>query len=253
MSDTESFVYRFTWDKEDLLTYPWSNHYIKGPDVLTYLEHVVERHDLRKHMSFKTELLAAEWSETEKIWNVDVSTGIRYKVRYLVTALGLLSRQNYPDIPGINSFEGIKCHTAAWDESIELENKRVGVIGCGSTGVQVITQIAQTVKELVCFSRHPQYSVPSGDGPVTPEYRQKINENYDSIVSGVKNSAYGFGFEESTRSYNSFTPEEREQIFEDLWKKGNGFRFLSGGFNDVSISSDFMIVNSPRFSISNAS
>jgi cation diffusion facilitator CzcD-associated flavoprotein CzcO len=241
MSDTESFVYRFTWDKEDLQTYPWSHHYIKGPDVLAYLEHVVERHDLRKHMAFKTELRSAEWSETEKIWNVEVSTGIRYKVRYLVTALGLLSRQNYPDIPGIDSFKGIKCHTAAWDESIELRNKRVGVIGCGSTGVQLITEIAQTVKELVCFSRHPQYSVPSGDGPVTPEYRQTINANYDSIVKGVKNSAYGFGFEESTRSFDSFTPEEREQIFEDLWKKGNGFRFLSGGFNDVSITSDLIV------------
>lgn len=234
MSDTESFVYRFTWDEEDLQTYPWARHYIKGPEVLAYLEHVVKRHDLRKDMIFKTELLSADWSESERIWNVEVSTGVRYKARYLVTALGLLSRQNYPDIPGIESFRGVKSHTAAWNESIELKDKIVGVIGCGSTGVQVVTEIAGTVKELVCFSRHPQYSVPSGDAPVTIEYRQYVNENYDKIVKQVKTSAYGFGFEESTRSFDSYTPTERQEIFEELWKKGNGFRFLSGGFNDVS-------------------
>lgn len=234
MSDTETYVYRFTWDKEDLRTYPWSHHYIKQPDVLAYLEHVVERHNLRKHMVFKTELLSADWSEEEMLWNVDVSTGIRYKARYLVTALGLLSRQNYPDIPGIDLFKGVKCHTAAWDSSIDLDCKRVGVIGCGSTGVQVITEIAKTVKQLVCFQRHPQYSVPSGDGPVSPEYRQEVNANYDEIVKQVKESAYGFGFVESDRSFESFSPEEREETFEKLWRQGNGFRFLSGGFCDVS-------------------
>ncbi|OCK77439.1 cyclohexanone monooxygenase [Lepidopterella palustris CBS 459.81] len=234
MSDTESYVYRFTWDKEDLQTSPWSHHYMRQPDVLAYLEHVVERHNLRKHMEFNTELLSAEWSEKEKVWNIDVSTGTRYKARYLVTALGLLSRQNYPDIPGMESFKGVKCHTAAWDSSIELKDKRVGVIGCGSTGVQVITEIAKTVQHLVCFQRHPQYSVPSGDGPVSPEYRRKVNAHYDEIVRQVKESAYGFGFKESERSFDSFTPKEREEIFETLWKQGNGFRFLSGGFCDVA-------------------
>jgi|TARA_R110002003_G_scaffold111_1_gene9413 cation diffusion facilitator CzcD-associated flavoprotein CzcO len=234
MSDTETYVYRFTWDKEDLQTYPWSHHYIKGPEVLKYLEHVVERHNLRKHMVFNTELQSAMWSEDEALWNIDCSTGIRYKARYVITALGLLSRQNYPDIPGIDKFEGIKCHTARWDPSIELKGKRVGVIGCGSTGVQVITEIAKTVDELVCFQRHPQYSVPSGDAPVSPEYRQEVNANYDTIVQQVKDSAYGFGFVESERSFDSYSTEEQQEIFEKLWSKGNGFRFLSGGFCDVS-------------------
>lgn len=235
MSDTESYVYRYSWDKDDLQTAPWTHHYMKGPDVLKYLEHIVERHDLRKFMDFNTELLSAEWSDSELLWNVDVSTSTRYKTKYLITALGLLSRRNYPDIPGINTFQGKKCHTAAWDKSIDLENKRVGVIGCGSTGVQVITEIAKTVKELVTFQRHPQYSVPSGDAPVTPEYRKDVNARYDQIVAQVKDSLYGFGFKESERSFAEFTPQEREEIFETLWQKGNGFRFLSGGFSDVSV------------------
>lgn len=235
MSDTETFVYRYSWDSDDLQTYPWSHHYIKQPDVLAYLEHVVARHDLRKYMQFNTELLSADWSDDDKVWKVNVSTGTTFRVKYLVTAMGILSRKNYPDIAGIDSFTGTKCHTAAWDPSIELKDKRVGVIGCGSTGVQVITAIAQTVSQLVCFQRHPQYSVPSGDGPVTPEYRQMVNGNYGKIVDQVKNSLYGFGFEESERSFDSFSPEEQQQVFEELWEKGNGFRFLSGGFSDVSV------------------
>lgn len=235
MSDTESFVYRYSWDKEDLQTYPWTHHYVKQPDVLAYLQHVVERHDLRKDMQFNTELISADWDDSSNVWRLKLSTGQTYVVRYLVTALGLLSKANYPDIPGITSFKGQLCHTAAWPEGLDVTGKRVGVIGCGSTGVQVITDVAPRVKSLTCFQRHPQYSVPSGDRPVEPAYREWVNKNYDAIFDQVKTSQVGFGFVESTRPFRSVTsPEEREAIFEDLWQQGNGFKFMFGGFNDIA-------------------
>ncbi|KIW60171.1 hypothetical protein PV05_00409 [Exophiala xenobiotica] len=239
MSDTESFVYRYSWDKEDLVTYPWTHHYVKQPDVLAYLRHVVQRHDLRKDMQFNTELLSADWDESTNHWRVELSTGKTYHVRYLVTALGLLSKANYPDIPGINTFQGRMCHTAAWPEDLDVTNKRVGIIGCGSTGVQVITDIAQRVKSLTCFQRHPQYTVPSGDRPVEPGYREWVNEHYDEIFDQVKNSVVGFGFVESTVPFNSIkTAEEREAIFERLWKQGNGFKFMFDGFSDVATNKE---------------
>ncbi|OAP62691.1 hypothetical protein AYL99_01918 [Fonsecaea erecta] len=235
MSDTESFVYRFSWDKEDLRTWPWSHHYVKQPDVLAYLEHVVERHNLRKDMQFNTELLSAVWNDTSKYWQIELSTGENLKVRYLVTALGLLSKANYPDIPGIDSFRGLKVHTAKWPQGLDLTGKRVGIIGCGSTGVQVITDIASRVKSLTCFQRHPQYSVPSGDRPVDPDYRQWVNANYDAIWEQVRDSTVGFGFVESTIPFKSVTSaEERDTIFERLWEAGNGFRFMFGGFCDIA-------------------
>ena len=235
MSDTESYVYRFSWDKEDLKKYPWTHHYVKQPDVLAYLRHVVERHDLRKDMMFNTELLSAKWDDLSGLWRVELSTGKTLGVRYLVTALGLLSKANYPDIPGINAFEGQKVHTAKWPEGLDITGKRVGVIGCGSTGVQVITDVASKVKSLTCFQRHPQYSVPSGDRPVDPSYRKWVNDNYDAIFDQVKHSAVGFGFVESTVPYASVaSEEEREAIFQSLWDQGNGFRFMFGGFNDIS-------------------
>lgn len=238
MSDTESYVYRYSWDTEDLQSYPWSHHYVKQPDVLKYLEHVIERHGLRKHMQFDTELVGADWDDDAGVWRVEVSTGEIFVVKYLVTALGLLSKANYPDIPGIDSFRGEMCHTAKWRPELRYENKRVGVVGCGSTGIQVITDVASKVKTLTCFQRHPQYSVPSGDGPVSNEYRDYVNHNYTDIMKQVRNSVCGFGFVESKRPFHSVPLEEREQIFEQLWQKGNGFRFMFGGFSDISTDHD---------------
>lgn len=237
MSDTESFVYRYSWDKEDLRTYPWSHHYVKQPDVLAYLEHVVERHDLRRDMQFNTELVSAAWDEESSLWQLELKhDGIvqRSTARYLITALGVLSKANYPDIPGIDSFRGDLCHTASWDTGLDLRNKRVGVIGNGSTGVQVITAIAKDVKQLLCFQRHPQYSVPSGDRPVDPAYRDWVNENYDSIIDQVKNSITGFGFVESEIPFHDIPAADREAIFQSLWDQGNGFRFMFGGFSDIA-------------------
>ena len=234
MSDTESFVYRYSWDKEDLTTYPWSHHYVKQPEVLKYLEHVVDRHDLRKYMQFNTELLSADWNTDASLWRIETSTGQTFMVRYLITALGLLSKAYYPEIKGLDTFKGELTHTAAWRSNLSVEGKNVGVIGCGSTGVQVITEVAKKVKSLTCFQRTPQYSVPSGDRPVSPEYRQYVNNNYDDINAQVRSSICGFGFEESKVPFDSVPPEKREQIFEELWNKGNGFRFLFGGFSDIA-------------------
>ena len=222
------------WDRDDLLNYPWKEHYVKQAEVLAYLKHVVEKHDLRKYMRFDTELLAADWSDSDQRWHITTTGNKKIIARYAVTGLGLLSTTNYPDIPGLESFEGAMHHTAKWPQGFDLSGKRVGVIGCGSTGVQVITEIGGIVKQLSCFQRHPQYSVPSGDKKVTLEERQYMNDNWDSIWHTVRNSITAFGFEESTTSFHDATPEQREATFEDAWQRGNGFRFMFATFNDIS-------------------
>ncbi|KPI36558.1 Baeyer-Villiger monooxygenase [Cyphellophora attinorum] len=237
MSDTESFVYRYSWDEDDLQTYPWSHHYVKQPDVLAYLEHIVAKHDLRRDIQFKTELVSATWNKNNSRWQVELEhegTIQQHNVKYLITALGVLSKPNYPDIPGIDTFSGTLCHTAAWPKDLDLHNKRVGIIGNGSTGVQVITAIAPQVKQLLSFQRHPQYSVPSGDRPVDPSYRAWVNENYPAIMTQVRNSITGFGFEESTTAFEDIPPSDREAILQRLWDAGNGFKFMFGGFSDIA-------------------
>ncbi|OOF92510.1 hypothetical protein ASPCADRAFT_55488 [Aspergillus carbonarius ITEM 5010] len=233
LSDSWSHVYRYSFDEELLQTYPAARAYSTQPEILAYLKHVVERHDLRKHMHFNTKMVAAKWDDEAKVWRVQCQTGDIYRVRYLITALGPLVKPSMPDIPGIDSFKGQIVHTSTWDPSIRVENKRVGVIGVGSSGVQTVTAIASKVKSLHVFIRTPQYSIPANDRPVTSEERQLINEQYPQIWSNVMSSAVGMGFQESTRSLMSMPPQEREEILEHIWRVGNGIQLMFGAFSDV--------------------
>lgn len=234
MSDTEAYLYRFSWDKEDLCTYPWSHHYLYQPDILEYARHVVKKHDLRKHMLFNTEMQAASWDDKTNTWTVSCAGGMIIHTRYLITCLGLLSKPNYPDIPGVSSFGGDIIHTARWDHKLALDGKTVGIIGNGSTGVQVMTAIASKVGRLVSFQRHPQYSVPSGQGPIPAGYREKVNDNYDQIWEDVWSSETGFGVPETQRRTMDATPDERRQGFQEVWDRGNGFRFMFSAFGDLT-------------------
>lgn len=253
------------------MTYPIEEHYVKQPETLAYLNHVTDKHDLRKDMVFNTELRGADWSDSDDRWHLtvsdpdsdEISDNKKLSARYVIAGLGLLSTTNFPDIPGLRSFEGDLHHTARWPKDYDVTGKSVGVIGCGSTGIQVITEIAQKVGRLECYQRHPQYSVPSGDRKVTPEDRDFWNQNWDQIWDQVRNSITAFGFKESTISYHDVGPEEvssprcttaevsevvlstnellivqRERIFQDAWDKGNGFRFMFATFNDISTDAE---------------
>ncbi|KAH3914546.1 hypothetical protein HBI56_095380 [Parastagonospora nodorum] len=237
MSDTASFMYRYSWDLEDLRTYPWSNSYVSQKEVQGYLRHVSERHDLIKDMVFEAALESADWDEASSSWIVETSAGITFRTRYLVTALGILSKRNVPDIAGLSSFGGEKFHTAAWPENVALEGKRVGVIGNGSSGVQVVTAIAKDAKHkhLISFQRNPQYSVPSGLRPVPSSERQEINEKYPEIwKEAFEESAFAFGFKEASRKTFDVDEKERNRIYEEAWNKGGGFRFMFETFSDIT-------------------
>lgn len=275
------------WDKEDLQSYPWENNYMTRDEILKYLNHVVDKYSLRKHMQFKTELISATWENGH--WRARCSTGDVFVTKYLITSLGLLTKPNYPDIPGLaeGSFKGKVIHSSAWDNKIDLTDKRVGIIGCGSTGTQLTTALAGQVKQLTCFIRNPQFTVPDGFRRVAEDERAQINEKYDAIWSALRQSRSAAGVPESSlpmmsvskldintiyfilslpsshdtlillclsiHSYNctnysqsvcakSLTspsqvpPEERERILEDLWKQGNGFRFMFSGFGDITFN-----------------
>ncbi|KEF59218.1 uncharacterized protein A1O9_04062 [Exophiala aquamarina CBS 119918] len=232
MSDTHSFLYRYSWDKEDLQTYPWSHNYLGWKECLAYLNHVVDRHDLRKYMQFNTEVLSMKWNEDEYMWAVHTSSGI-FNARYVVSALGLLTEPNWPSIPGRSNFKGELYHTARWPETYDFTGKKVGVIGNGSTGVQLITTIAPEVGSLLSFQRHPQYSVPAGKKLVSQDERDLINQKYDEIWLEAKQSFAGAGFQEAKVRAMDVSPEERDRIYQDSWDQGSGIRFLVGTFSDL--------------------
>ena len=232
LSDSEAFVYQYSFDRD--LYEPWKTKFVQGPDVLAYLNKVVDRYDLREHIHLETGMTSADFDEVFGIWTVHTDRGVTYRARFLVTALGLLSATNTPDLHGIEHFEGRIVHTGAWPEELDLNGKRVGVIGNGSTGNQVISAVAPIAKHLTSFQRTPQYSVPAGNRKLSPEQIQAYRDNFDATWDQVRNSSVAMGFKESTIGTFEVPPEERERIYQKAWDEGGGFRFMFETFNDIA-------------------
>ncbi|MEO2182063.1 MAG: NAD(P)/FAD-dependent oxidoreductase [bacterium] len=233
-SDTESFVYCYSFDSEMLQDWVWSDRYPLQPEVLSYLEYVADRLELRRDIQFNCGVIAAHFNEDTNLWSVTTDTGKNLTAKYFVTALGLLSVTNVPDIKGLENFVGEQYHTGAWPtQGVSLEGKRVGVIGTGSTGVQCVTAIGPEAKHLTVFQRSPQYSVPARHGAMPKDFIAGVKANYEQVWTDVRNSGVAFGFEESQIPCTEATEISREKVFEQAWQKGGGFRFMFGTFNDI--------------------
>ncbi|WP_224402452.1 NAD(P)/FAD-dependent oxidoreductase [Pseudonocardia sp. ICBG1034] len=233
-SDTEGFVYRYSFDRDLLQEWNWSTRYLDQPDVLAYLEHVVDRYGLRRDITLGTEVTAAVYDEDAGLWRVRTSGGETVRCRYLVNALGLLARSNIPALPGLDTFAGRTVHTNAWPDDLDITGRRVGVVGTGSTGAQFIVAAAPRAAHLTVFQRSPQYNVPSGNRPVTQDEVDRTKEHFPEIWDQVRGSVVAFGFEESAVEAMSVSAQERERVFQENWDAGNGFRFMFGTFCDIA-------------------
>ncbi len=235
LSDTESYLYRLSFDKELLDEGDWKYNYLTQPEILDYLKRVADKFDLRRSYQFNTKVTATHFNEEGNYWEVTTDKGETVTAKFLITGLGLLSATNTPNFKGIETFEGEQYHTARWPkEGVELKGKRVGIIGTGSTGVQVIIAIAPEVEHLTVFQRTPQYTVPIGLREQSDADKAEIKANYDKIWEEVRASAVAFGLKESTIPAVSVSEEERERVFEEAWNTGGGFRFMFATFGDIA-------------------
>ncbi|MGJ7902418.1 flavin-containing monooxygenase [Lysobacter sp. 1R34A] len=233
-ADTESFVYRYSFDKETSENWDWRNRYVDQPEMLGYLQAVVDRHGLAKDIQLKTGIDTAVFDEIHHVWTLTTSTGELFTARYLVNAVGVLSKTVFPQIPGREKFQGQVVHTGAWPADLSLEGKRVGVIGTGSTGVQFICAASKLARHLTVFQRSAQFCVPAGSRQVSEAYVAEYRQNFDRIWDGIRNSRIACGFEESGVAAMSVSEEERQKVFEHHWEIGNGFRFMFGTFSDIA-------------------
>jgi len=236
-SDTESFVYSYSFDPRLYDEWEWSDRYPRQPEILSYLEHVADRYDLRRSIRFSTSVTQAWFNDATNRWDIETDTGERVSAKWLVTGLGLLSAPNIPKFKGMETFTGDTYHTSRWPHhEIDFADKRVGVIGTGSTGVQLITELGPRSKSLTVFQRRPQYSVPARHGPMPKHEVAAIRNDLAGYFDSVLRSGTCFGFTESAVPAMSVSAEERERVFEENWQKGGGFRFMFGTFADIGIS-----------------
>jgi cation diffusion facilitator CzcD-associated flavoprotein CzcO len=234
--DVESIYYNYTFSEELLQEWTWSSKYAEQPEILSYINYVADKFDLRRDIQFKTRVDSAHYDEEKKRWDVILNNGQTVSARYFITAVGCLSASNVPKFKGLESYKGEWYHTGRWPhEKVEFKGKRVGVIGTGSSGIQSIPVIAKEAEHLTVFQRTPQYSTPARNQPNDPEYIKQVRENYSEIRSQMRASLTGIPAVPRDRSTFDDTPEERRRIYESAWEKG-GLLTISYSYNDLSLT-----------------
>ncbi len=229
--DLECWDYSYSFSRELEDEWDWSQRYPSAQELMAYLEHVADRFSLREKIQFNTRVDSAEFIEPENLWLVRTSDGKKLKARFLVPASGVLSMPKTPEIPGIETFKGEAYHTGRWPRKEPVyEGKRIGVIGTGSSGVQVIHTLAGKCKQLSVFQRTAVFVVPAKNHPMTPEMRIRARATYAERRQLSRITRFGIPAAMPTESALEATPEERKAKFENAWTNSHllGFRQCYG-------------------------
>jgi cation diffusion facilitator CzcD-associated flavoprotein CzcO len=236
--DSEAYIYCFTWDRQLLQEWEWSERYPEQPEILRYLEHVAKRHDLKRDMQFNTRVTGGEFNETTNLWTVRTDQGEAVTTRYLITAVGCLSTTNMQQFKGLEKFTGKWYHTSRFPHAgVDFTAKRVAVVGTGATAVQAIPEISQQAKQLTVFQRTANYCVPARNGKVDPELVKARKADYDGVVKRLRASRGGMELYPIPKSVLATTPEEREREFDRMWDAG-GFAFWVANYEDMLINQE---------------
>jgi cation diffusion facilitator CzcD-associated flavoprotein CzcO len=231
--DSESYSYQYSFSKELLQEWNWTEHFAGQPETLRYLNHVADKFNLRKDIQFRSRVKAAQWDEGSRGWDVTLESGDRFHARFLITAVGPLSAPTMPRIPGVETFLGQSCHTSRWPhEPVVFDGKRVAVIGTGATGVQTCQEVAKTAKQLTVFQRTPNWCAPLLNSKISPEEMEQIRAGYDAMFQRCMETFSCFLHTPDQRNTFDATPEERRAFWEKLYASP-GFGIWLGNFKDM--------------------
>ncbi|HYM01896.1 MAG TPA: NAD(P)/FAD-dependent oxidoreductase [Stellaceae bacterium] len=223
--DSESHSYCYTFSKDLLREWEWSERYPGQPEIMRYLNHVADRFDLKRDIRFGTRVTAAHYDDAANRWRVGTASGEWLTAKFLITAVGCLSTANVPKIPGLESFKGRWYHTGQWPhEGVDFRGKRVGQVGTGSTGIQAAPVIAETAARLTVFQRTANYSVPARNVPLTADFLRYVRENFAEIERTMRSTPNGHPFAIDDRSAFDVAPDQRQALYEAAWEKG-GLQF----------------------------
>ena len=235
--DIQSLEYSFGFDDALQQHWRWTERYAAQPELLAYANHVADRFGLRSAITLDTRLSAAHFDEDKACWVAQSADGRQWQARHLVLATGPLSTPSQPDFPGLADYQGQVLHTAHWpQQAVDLSGQRVGVIGTGSSGVQVITTLAPQVAQLTVFQRTATYAVPAHNGPLDPALEAQVKADYPGFRARNRRMMGGFGSLLPPNNFSalSVSAEVREAMFEQRWQIG-GFGLL-GTFNDLIVN-----------------
>ncbi|MEZ5235795.1 MAG: NAD(P)/FAD-dependent oxidoreductase [Acidimicrobiales bacterium] len=219
--DVRSIDYSYSWDPQLEQEWEWSEKFATQPEILRYANHVADRYDLRRDITFDTRVTAANWDEQATCWRLRTSTGASLSATYYVMASGCLSSSKHPEIDGIDRFAGATYHTGHWPhEGVDLSGLRVAVIGTGSSGIQSIPLIASQAAQLTVFQRTPNFSLPARNGVIDPATVAEIKARYPEDRAEARLSSGGSPRPVPTQSALDVADEERTERYRTAWEAG---------------------------------
>lgn len=230
--DVESLAYCYTFSPILDAEWRWSERYAARDEIYGYLRWVADRLELREHIRFNSRLTKAHFDDETSLWNFETESGECYRARHFLSAAGPITTPIMPDIPGLQDFQGRLIHTARWpEEAIDFTGKRVGIIGTGSSGTQVIPIVAEQCAQLNVFIRTPNFYAPARNRPLTDDDYAWWADNREIARARLQNcQRWGGGDLMLADEINDamfskasdFSPARRREIYEARYANGGG-------------------------------
>jgi cyclohexanone monooxygenase len=238
--DVESMQYSYSFSPELQQEWQWSELYASQPEILRYASHVADRFDLRRDIRFATRVTRACFNEAANRWDIWTDCGEPrngspdVSARYCVMATGCLSSARVPDFPGLADFRGSTYHTGHWPhEGVDFTAQRVGVVGTGSSAIQAIPVIAEQAAHLTVFQRTPNFSIPSRNGQMPPDYERSWKTAYPQRREQARDARTGILNNPNDTSALAVSDDERRREYAARWQAG-GTAFMAA-FNDLVV------------------
>ncbi|BEI88646.1 uncharacterized protein CcaverHIS019_0200080 [Cutaneotrichosporon cavernicola] len=220
--DSDGHIYQL-WNEELYKGWTWSERFPGQPEIERWLHYVAEKLDLRKDIKFNARVTSAHYDEGRNRWTVKTSADDVIDTQYFISCGGMLSAPLTNQFVDQDKFKGQIVYTALYPaEGLEVKNKRVGVVGVGATGIQVIQTIAPDCGHLTVFARTPQYTVKMKNPKWGAKEHKEYHDAYEHTKKTVPDTFSGFDYDwDPTVTWANTTPEERQKIMEDCYGHGS--------------------------------
>ena len=240
--DSESYIYQYLFDESLYKDWSWSSRFPGQPEIERWMNYVADRLDLRRDIQFSTTIASATYDESRGRWTLVTTAGQTIDTRYFITCCGMLSAPLENVFPGQSSFKGRLFHTGRWPrETLDFSDKRVGVIGIGATGIQVIQTIAPNVGHLKVFVRTPQYISPMDNPTYGPAEAASYKARFEELRETLPNTFSGFEYDFEHGPWREMSAARRREILEDNWRFGSLKLWLATSpelFTDPEVSEE---------------
>jgi cyclohexanone monooxygenase len=236
----DSHVPNYEFSFEELWRdWSWTERFPSWDELRRYFRHVDQKLELSRDIRFDTRVTAARFDADADEWQIECADAHRVRARFFIPCTGFAARAYVPRLPGLEGFAGPCFHTAHWPQGgLDMTAQRVGVIGTGASGVQVIQEAGRIASRLTVFQRTPNLALPMRQQALDASSQRAMKAHYPEWFRRRAQAGGGlFDIAADERSALEVSPEERQAVFESAWQKG-GFHFWGGTFSDINFDEE---------------